>query len=926
MRKLFSTARRLSGVAPALVLVFLAQPLLLAAVARQKPANSIKTSSAPNEGATRPRTLGDSTQEKPTEPLVRIALMTDVSSVVVSSSWGLVVGRSPGGSRADKKTSGPLRIELREASRALVTSAPIYRVAIASTDDPRRAHKLADEMKKKFDEQTAIAYNSKEKEYDVVIGRFANKGDANAMLARMRRSGYADAHIVTETNPIESSPKEGDSKLAKAKSQSDGRENDRSTGKSASTTQIAASDGDGLIASSDERLVVWPAANPNNRFDPNDRLGKTSDENDSEETDQRRESTSRASAPTGKPLAVRVGANEYRGEIHLVMNRRGRINVINAVSMEDYLRGVVPMELPPGPYPAIEALKAQAVAARTYAIANRNQHGDDGFDMYDDARSQVYAGLTGERALSDRAVEETRGTIAVFNDDSGSTRPIQALYTANCGGRTENNEAVFGGAPLSYLRGVACAPDGATAAARDISTNRIVDRSVDSEDRSVLRSVALLDVFGFHLPSLVTGTYLRSAPDQVEVTRWIERVARLTQKDKPSFERGDATRLPGFARLVAAAVYGEGRVSLLLPPADVDYLLAGLGGDGLPREARADVAMLLKDGVLVTGALDSRAALARGQILETLARALTLKSQSSNRGSQISDLKSQIPDLRFKISDLRSAAALPSENGRVMLAGSNALPKAQPGAKEQLAANKTSPQANRLPDPKSATRVGELTTRDVTARQIPSRAASSQPAATQQNESFEIEDNAWLFRSLGGESYAVARLALIGGERITYHLSSKGRIDFLEASPSERGASSDRFSSIAEWSVRVTRDEMEQRLARSRVDVGKLESIERVGFSASHRVTEVEVTGGKGRSRLRGRKIIGALGLRENLFVVDTEKDARGDVVAFMFTGRGWGHGVGLCQTGAFGLAKEGYSYTAILQKYYTGIRLQRMY
>jgi stage II sporulation protein D len=49
-------------------------------------------------------------------------------------------------------------------------------------------------------------------------------------------------------------------------------------------------------------------------------------------------------------------------------------------------------------------------------------------------------------------------------------------------------------------------------------------------------------------------------------------------------------------------------------------------------------------------------------------------------------------------------------------------------------------------------------------------------------------------------------------------------------------------------------------------------------------------------------------------------------VVAFLFTGRGWGHGVGMCQTGAYGLAKEGYSYTAILQKYYTGVKLQKMY
>ncbi|HWN98581.1 MAG TPA: SpoIID/LytB domain-containing protein, partial [Blastocatellia bacterium] len=826
-----------------------------------------------------------------------------------SSGSGLLVSRLTDAGSDKEIASGSLRVELRQPSRVAASHAPAYRVSVASTDDSRRARKLADQLKKKFDEQVAIAYDSKEKEYDVVIGRFPTKGDANAMLARIRRSGYADARIVTETLSAESSAKDGNARPAKAASQ--GKNDVRSIGKSGGHTQIAVFEGDKLIASSDEMLIVSSSSYSNTRLDKLDRETRTSDQEDNK-TDPPRQARALGSTATDKPVAVRVGNKEYRGEIQLVMNRRGRINVINAVSMEDYLRGVVPMELPPGPYPAIEALKAQAVAARTYALANLNQHSDEGFDLYDDARSQVYAGLTGERELSNRAVEETRGMIAVSIDGSGHASPIQALYTANCGGRTENNEAVFGGAPLPYLRGVACAPDGEAAAARDIATNRIVDRSIDTQDRSVVRSAAVLDVLGFPLTSRLSSAYLRSSPDQAEVTRWIERTARLTQKDKPSFDRGDATRLPGFARLVAGAVYGEGRASLLLSPADVDYLLAGLFSEGPPREARADVAMLLKDGVLVGTALDSRAALTRAQVIETLARALSLKPQ--------------IPNLRSQVSDLKFATTLPSASGRVVFASARTLAKSEARAKEQLAINNSSTQTNRLPASKSSTRPGELTTREITARQMPSRSASSQAVAVQQTEGFDVEDNAWLFRSIGGESFAVSRLALIGGERITYHLNSKQRIDFLEASPSERGASSDRFSSIAEWNVRITRNEMEQRLARARVNVGTLESIEPVAFSASHRVTEVEITGDQGRSRLRGRQIVGALGLRENLFVVDAEKDSRGEVVAFVFTGRGWGHGVGLCQTGAFGLAKEGYSYTAILQKYYTGIKLQRMY
>ena len=190
----------------------------------------------------------------------------------------------------------------------------------------------------------------------------------------------------------------------------------------------------------------------------------------------------------------------------------------------------------------------------------------------------------------------------------------------------------------------------------------------------------------------------------------------------------------------------------------------------------------------------------------------------------------------------------------------------------------------------------------------------------------EISDSAWLFRNLGGESHQVDRLTLIGGERVTYHLNPKGEVDFLEASISDRSASSDRFSSVAQWQERIPVDDLHQRLARARINVGRVEKIEPVAFSSSSRVTEVEVTGDESRARLRRPQIRAALGLKEYLFVVDREIDAQGQVVAFVFTGRGWGHGVGMCQTGAYGLAKEGYSYTAILQRYYTGVKLQKVY
>ena len=316
---------------------------------------------------------------------MRIALMTDLSSVALSSRSGLVVSTSSPGARDDRRTSsGSIRIELREPSRLPPSRSPVYRISVATTDDPRRARKLAEELTKKFDEQAAPAYDSKEKEYAVVIGRFTAKSDANPLLARVRRSGYAEARIVVETNADESLSK--DSKPAKSKSQSDRQTEEHRYDKSDRKIRISALDADKLIAASEERLIVFPAQNQTDRFDGSGVAANDSDEN---ESDERRESSLGA---TAAPLAVRLGDKQYRGEIHLIMNRRGRINVINAVSMEDYLAGVVPMELSPGQYPSIEALKAQAIAARTYALANRNQHAEDGFDLYDDARSQVMGG------------------------------------------------------------------------------------------------------------------------------------------------------------------------------------------------------------------------------------------------------------------------------------------------------------------------------------------------------------------------------------------------------------------------------------------------------------------------------------------------------------------------------------------------------
>ena len=94
----------------------------------------------------------------------------------------------------------------------------------------------------------------------------------------------------------------------------------------------------------------------------------------------------------------------------------------------------------------------------------------------------------------------------------------------------------------------------------------------------------------------------------------------------------------------------------------------------------------------------------------------------------------------------------------------------------------------------------------------------------------------------------------------------------------------------------------------------------------SHRALDLEVVGTQGTAHVRGGSIRSALGLREQLFVVDRRYDEAGRLSGFTFTGRGWGHGVGMCQYGAYGLAKMGVKYDEIIKHYYTGVELTRAY
>jgi stage II sporulation protein D len=146
------------------------------------------------------------------------------------------------------------------------------------------------------------------------------------------------------------------------------------------------------------------------------------------------------------PAANGVSNGRYRGALEFRPGSGG-VTAVNAVSLEDYVQGVVPAESPAS-WP-MEALKAQAVAARTYAITSSVRGA--GFDQYADTRSQVYRGVGHEQATTNAATRATRGQVVTHGG-----RPVTTYFFSTSGGRTENIENAWPGSrPQPHLKSVA---------------------------------------------------------------------------------------------------------------------------------------------------------------------------------------------------------------------------------------------------------------------------------------------------------------------------------------------------------------------------------------------------------------------------------------------------------------------------------------
>jgi len=725
------------------------------------------------------------------EPRIRVALTTDARSAVISTT-GHLMNASGGGTTLLALDTSRVRVDPRLLSPLSATTEDGgFRVLVGGAATREEAEENEKEIQKVTGEDAHAAYDTETKTWGMFVGGKLSREEAEELRTRLETAGI-DASV------------EGQQPQAIMQKQS-----------SASTSPV--------------RLTARPAL-PSREVVASSAAGRMFS----------------SSAPVSfatddeKNAPVRFNERPYRGRIEVFTNLRGTLTVVNELGLEDYVRGVVANELSPGGYPAIEALKAQAIAARTYALKNRGQFLSQGFDILPTTRSQVYRGLTSENPLSTRAVDETRGTVATYNGE-----PINALYTSTCGGRTEDSEKIFNDA-VPYLRARECA--GETFDRFVIRTSREPAELQDDSNVVLARDVSLLLTQNFStLRERVSDAWLSADASVSEVRNWLANVARVARQTAP-VAGDDVNRPPAFATALALAVFGESRAATLLNDADADYLLAVKDAQEVPIANRADLAMLLRDGhlsVYPDATLRPRTPLSRARVLHAISRILEARN----------------------LLQMQKANARPTSDGQLILRSSKG--KDQP---------------------------------------------------------IRVNGDAFLFRYLGERPYAVSSVALVGGEPVMYHLAANGQIDFLEVRPAANGAAADRFSPFANWTRGLSVAQVQARLARAARGIGSIIDLRVAARGASHRVTDLEIVGTNGTAHVRGGRIRSALGLREQLFVIDREYDDNGRVSEFVFIGRGWGHGVGMCQVGAYGLAKQGWSAEQIIKAYYTGVELTRIY
>jgi stage II sporulation protein D len=742
------------------------------------------------------------------EPLIRIGLSTNSSSVTITTSDSSLVAVSP---------DEPARmLSATRVTLAARTYRPPevenFRIEFQNLPTQADANALAKDIREATGETALPSLDSASNTWKVWVGAVKDSSiDADELKAKLAEKGFDDAVVVSEKKTVASPEAIALSQQLKTAGSSEVRSLIKPTGASQPNPGAA------VASNLREVIVNGPGEFANYSSLKSVAIGSVNE----------------------RANPVKLNGKAYRGKIEVFVNSRGSLTVVNVVPLEEYLLGVVPSELG---LPQLEAQKAQAVAARTYAVANIGTFGKQGFDMVPTVSSQVYKGVSIETAMGTQAVRSTRGLVATYNG-----KPINAYYTSTCGGRTEDGGNIFDkGEP--YLKGVECSLEGRRHFEPFlIKTSRTAAKVREQSNLELVRLMSLLASNGFQLSTgQMTDDWFEDSPTESEMSNWLNNLATRFGKVYPNVDKNTSKPME-LARIIASFVYAPGYTDTMLSESDINYQLGFDDANSVPRERRADLAHLLRDGYF------------------SLYPDLTIQPNRPFSRARMLRLIRQIYEKKKWMAETQTGVTKPSADGKLVL------------------------------------RTGK------TDRQL------------------VIRPDVFLFREFGATMYPVREAALVGGETVNYQLDSLGAVKYLEIKPSESPTTAENASPWVYWNKSASAGEVQSRLSRYVRGIGTLYdvNVKKVGYS--RRPIELEIIGSNGVKTLKGGKIRSALRLPEQLFVMNKRYDGS-RVASYTFTGRGWGHGVGMCQYGAFGLAKMGVKYDEIIKHYYSGVDLTRMY
>lgn len=753
------------------------------------------------------------------EPVVRIGLSTNSRSVTITTSDTSLVAFSPD---EPQKLLDTTKVAVSARSYR-PPEVEFFNLSITNIETSADASELAEEVRKATGEKVAFDIDTATNTWTIKIGEPRNSlEEADEFKATLAEKGFENAEIVSTkvTQPSDEAVALTQQLSGNPKSNVRSILSERANPNKISPTSSSRPTTD--YVNPNLREVIVNGAGENAKFSS---LKAVSFGSLNERT-----------------VPVRYNGKEYRGRIEVFVNSGGSLTVVNVVPMEQYLLGVVPKELS---LPQIEAQKAQAIAARTYAVANTNGFVSQGFDMYPTVRSQVYGGVSAESRMGSQAVRETRGLIATYKG-----KPITAYYTSTCGGRTEDSENIFDHAE-PYLRGVNCSLEGkAHFAPFMVRSSRELADVRNEANYELARLAAQYSVNNFlFVTNKFTDEYFEEAPSETELRSWLNQIAAKNSKPFPLTVTKDTSKPLVLAKILADILYSDASQSdTLLSEADINYQLSFLDGGEVPPSMRATLAGLMRDGYFA------------------IYPDLTIKPQKHFSRAKVLRLIENIYSKKNWSNSFESGEAKPTEDGKLII-------RAGRGEKEIF-----------------------------------------------------INPNVYLFRKFGDSFFQVKEAALVGGERVTYKTNAAGEAIYLEIEPTTKTTVAERDSSFTNWNKSFSAGTVRANLSRYVRGLGTLIDLKIAKQGFSKRATDLEIITTTGTFHLKGGKIRSALRLNEQLFVINKKYDSAGRVSSYTFTGRGWGHGVGMCQYGAYGLAKMGVKAEAIIKHYYTGVDVTKAY